>query len=540
MKNLLIFLLMLLSQFVAAQDTPPIVHDVVFSDDVEFVSREPIVDNVNRKLSLFYNDAWITIPYPDALGGVSIIERRSEAIYWLFTGAALWEADALTKTLAPIQSPCANEDSTIEWDAPYWGGWLQEYDLRTNWVYTRRGNDLFFCHLWTGELSAPLPPEFTHDYLSYDQAVFLSPDARFLIGLVEKNYHNIRVYSYEIATHTFRRIGDTGMLPVPHINVRRWLDNTKFMLIADDSHEWSWRYAYVGDITQPNSLHFAAEQYRYSPRIVAEEATIETMTGFTGEGFMREADGPDSCLLRVYDITTQAVTKYSIKDLCEFGLLIPDGSGDRLYRRVLPDGKNAELVRINHVTGTSKRLFVGEVELLGDWNGNDLISPDGHYALIEIDDSGAINMPQGWMNFTARYYQPKKYHILDLTDGTLHGMIPYSSYISWWSNTQLIDYDYNSESPMLFLIEDDVITMPIPAGYIMATDPTTQRLFLHTETNGILIYDVAAQTITPFITDLGFYRVDIQPSQNGDWQVFIASDEGGYNSMTWTVEVRLE
>jgi hypothetical protein len=193
----------------------------------------------------------------------------------------------------------------------------------------------------------------------------------------------------------------------------------------------------------------------------------------------------------IYPTPYSSVT-YPMSTLCDYGVVIPDGTGDRLYQAMYP---SAGLVRYNHVTGERHHIFVGEVERLGS------VSPRGTYARIGLGGSGIIDKIQ---DSSDDFDDPKDWPlVIRLSDGAFMGYVPSDAI---WLSDQHLWYDRT-----LYTITSHGITRsPMHVdSEVLLSQPETGHMIVRTKAGEYGLYSLFEQRMTPLFTYRGPYKVKI-------------------------------
>lgn len=474
-KALVVLWFLTAASTILAQTTLP--HPAtIFDDSVTILQVHPVVDNVQRTLTLYQDDAWQTIPYPNYLTEIdeprvhrvdgiwpSIFQRPDQSYIFLEpehdeVERRTWVTNPEYTRLHTISLPCG-EDTTLS--------------QGNSWIYTSIGEETYLCNGITSEVSPPLPePGGSWGYTGYslvDQPD-MSPDGRYLIlrGALTGNNYGDRFYSYEIETRTFRVIGEVRGF-FDHIGFSYWLSPSYFVVTARDMPEWSTTFQYVGNAGEINSLQSAISMLRFFPCPVYDPPGLEVMYAVMGDG---QTAGP--CFINFYDAETGQTRPYDTGALCEYGIPIPDGSGDQLFRAIYP---SAVVVRYNVFTGTRQNLYVGEVETLGP------VAPDGSRGLIALDDSGVVDTDQDpEFNFGVEL-EPTEYVVMDLDNGDILGSVPAD--VEWLTASYL----YNQEH--LYTVTDDGVTLSDLPGALLLALPDREQLLIETPEDTLIILNAA-------------------------------------------------
>ncbi len=457
----------------AQSSTLPTVDDI-FTEAAQVVKVHPVVDNEKRTLSIYEEGEWITLPYPDALtqiretqdrdssivypliaqrpGGIYLFPERVDATY----SYRVWRYFPELDGLYTVDSPCHADD----------------FSLTNPWVYSSIGNKTYLCNWITGETSPELPndPAWGASRFSSVDQPDLSPDGRYLLLSAYRQF-----YSYNFEDQQVRFMGEiTGRFD--NVGFSEWLTPTIFAVGASDMPEWSVRNVYVGDVEIINSLQFAINMLRFSPTPLYYPLGYQVMDAVMHDG---PTSGP--CFVEFHDLAKRYTTRYDTGSLCEYGIPIPDGSGDQLYRATYPGGV---VVRYNFLTGTRRNLYVGEVESLGP------IAPDGQLGLIALDDSGVVETDQDAdMNFGTAL-EPVEYVVMNLNDGQILGRVPAN--VKWLNSRTL----YNQEQIYRINLGNEVYSQGLPGTVLTVGQQDEQPyLVLKSADNELRLYDVSSTAV---------------------------------------------
>jgi hypothetical protein len=474
---LILLLGLLLVSPARAQMTPPL-PNALFGPPVVILTVHPIIDNAARTLWVYVNDAWRAIAYPDALlalesdsayEALPMIQRADSLYLALETradapGRQVWLADPARAQLEAINAPCNTE--TFSFSYP--------------WVYLDAEGQAVLCNWTTGALSPPLPDDFDWRLAMMNGLPTVSPDGRFVVlhspipGEAGQTIE--RFYSYEVESEQFRLMGEITDR-VDLIGVEGWLTPTIFLVMSENMPEWSMRQRYVGHADEADSLHFALRARRIPPRQAENPPELRAMPSV-----LKDGSTPGPCLLHIYDATTRQVSTHDTGALCEYGLPIPDGSGDELYRALYPA---AEVVRYNVRAGIGRTLFRGEVERLGE------ISPGGGYALIVLGHNGVVDRPHDMSEWDDPNYPTEALDlhevVIDLETGALLGRLPAEA--RWVGEGVLFD------DAQRYRVEAGGLSVkPLPGAVLLAEGG---RALLVTPERSLIVYDPFSDLTVP-------------------------------------------
>ncbi len=503
------------------QAAPPL-PDMIFDESVEILDVQPVVDNVNRTLSIYQADGWFTLPYSEYLTRIYTLGNyTSEVSYphiaqrpdhtYIFLEPAennytykVWIADPETERMYPIDAPCHTE----------------EFSFYNPWVYVPVGKDTYLCNWITEETSPALPERIGWGFNGYfyGRETDISPDGRYLLlqgpFSNSRGIHSNRLYSYEIETQTFRYMGQAGSMS-ESIGFGEWLTPTRFVVNASAMPEWSIRNRYVGDVTEVESLIFAIGMIRMQPEIVLDPPGIQAMGSV-----MLDGPTPGPCYVRFYDAETWRVNVYDTGVLCEYGIPIPDGSGDQLYRATYP---SAVVVRYNFFNGTRRNLFTGEVETLGP------VSPDGHWGLIALGNSALVDTDQDPDRNFGIQIEPTEYVIMDLNDGTIVGRVPAD--VQWLTSSYL----YNQNR--LFTVDDDGVRSSELSSEWLLPLPEKARMLIKTTHNELALYNPTDSSEMIIATIPDIYKVIARKSGDDIIRVTLYDPEDKLPNLSFDVRL---
>jgi hypothetical protein len=395
-----------------------------------------------------------------------------------------WILEAVNGTFTPIDPPCVVDRNLDEYDYSAVSWALQRTPITRAWVTTHDGNERRLCSILTEEYSEPLDPSTESAYL-----LTVTPNGEWAVLMDSDNgaghWPRYTFYSYNLLSGEFLSLGSFETETFEPAWFDSWLDSTHFVMRASEMPEWSVRWMYIGDVAQPESMAVAATTPRFWPQLILTPPSIE--------GLITEVwDGPETgpCFVEHYDAQTRTHAYYDLGTLCEYGIPLPDGSGDHLYRALEP---SMTLVRYNFRTGVRSALFTGEIEWIGS------VSPRGGYAVLGLGDNGAIEMiPDVGPNNSPcvidvaacleRYVQA--YVIVDLNTGELVADFPESS--EWFTDDTILVR--NSQQ----LVSMDGREQPLP-GIVILPLPDREQLLLQTSDSMVSLYTVATEELTPVV-----------------------------------------
>jgi hypothetical protein len=387
------------------------------------------------------------------------------------------------------------------------------------------------CENATGRLSSAMPEgavwmveQFSG--LAIPIAPVLSPDALGVAFIVEDPLSNTpafhaALYSYEIATDTFNRLGDFDIYTIR--NFEGWMSDTVVVFSTREMGEFATQFTYVADVTRPGSMTLAAETPRIEPVYNENPPSIEAVTGAEGLG------EPAHCIWSRYHGESGEREQIDLGNLCEpeYGSL----QGTGYYRDVEGvHSATATLVAFNPTTGERRDLYTGEIESV-EW-----VSGDERYAILTLDQNGLIDafpfLPDNqWglpgypllslVNLTTGetlYRMETSWAArLDDTVGPLSVVVPIHDSLFLAAMVDSARY-VNSGYPLtyhaiLVTLDNNGVAFGTRIGEIAAIFPGGQRVLLwgDSEHRSLSAYDVVTQDRVPVINDLdtGYFNLAV-------------------------------
>jgi hypothetical protein len=496
---------------------PPQPSDL-FARGVEVLYTYPAFDDPHRTLYLYRDGDWQSYPYPDELDTTSfeeagwdrplfyaferpdatwlIVQRDPDMLFGGFYNIS-WTFDPTNGVFRRIIPPCdATEETMSAWVNMEPIFLTERGPVPNPWVYAEENGQTILCSMLTEEKSVPLPGNVVTGS-GYGISPFLpdiSPDAKMAVFMTYEDRRPpwYTIYSYDLDTQATIRLGTLYPHWSEDVWFGMWIDNTRSLLYVEAMGEWQWRNLYVGDATQPDSLGFAMRKFRFWPRLLAFPPRIENMDSVMEDGF-----SPRPCSLKIYDLTTRRYAEYTTGNLCDYGILIPDGTGDRLYRAVDP---RASVVRYNVVTGQRQTLFTGEVERVRD------VSPGGRYAVIGLGNNGLVDIgedptfgPGGYPGLSIDDLEAMfvdTHLIMDLSTGAWVAEFP--AFGAWFSDEVILVMPPDAPHTLVKIVGGTLIESPLP-GQVLQVLTKRDQLLLQNEEGGIDLYTVSTGETTPVV-----------------------------------------
>lgn len=427
MKRLVFgFLLLLLPASLHAQESVPWPPDPsqIFALGVEVVSAEvvtlqplpddirPTADDETRIVKAFDQTArtWKEFPYPTEATilseNISVRPDGNILFNWYYGSKPsaqwpdAWMLDPTTGVFSKPQTVC--------------NGYIQDLSGNGEWVIfvSESDHETRMCFTETGAESPPLPlPHNMNWSLGYPlgDSPDVSPDGKWVAFMGYANddatpqaITDVQVYSYNVVTHTINHLGE-----VPFDNFsdgpgfRQWVSNIRGTISYGPPQESVSDYYYTFDVTQPDSLELITigwmYDYQENPLRYEYVTTDEFLEWKTGS----HSDSHVSCEFLLYD--TDGVHEYELGYDCIFAHIVRTGN-QYLYVRVDENPSDfSTLVQLDPDTGEQTDLFAGEIE------GIESVSPDGHYALIVMDQSGQVDLADSYFDYVSWENLPGAY-----------------------------------------------------------------------------------------------------------------------------------
>jgi hypothetical protein len=391
---------------IAQEDVPwPPDPMAFFTDAVEVVEvpgpiqLHPIVDNEERVIHIYDWDVneWREYPFPESMTEAQRYGRAAPRTLpdgqWLIATNLLDGMLPFSKYADPLGYWLLDPQTGIFSRPELACGQLRAPTGAGEWLVEQESADhpAYVCFTETNERVGPLPLLIDdHGRSAWWRHVGTSPNREWVVLY---NYTDQRFWGYQPMTERLVAIDNrSDTLMSQYFSISDWLDNTYFLVFADDLPTWSNRGLYGGDVSVENSFQPIIESVNY-PTYYDDPPRYELIPGLWGDGIGWRGTGnsPD-CILKVYYLETRTLEDYPLGKYCEPNLIIPQRDGARLYRYVNLDRSNpAQLIALKPQTGELEILYEGEVEIVYE------ISPDGRYVVLAVDDNGEIDiLPDSW------------------------------------------------------------------------------------------------------------------------------------------------
>lgn len=420
--------------------------EVLFTDAADVTFVQPIPDPANNLIYFYENGNWQAVENPEPANEIVrwelSIHENFEFIEYPYY--AIFPSDTyglLFEIIDPVSSHSevvgyengrfvrafSNACRDLTW-IPMPENVMQQFPEDTiwntgnmesttyDWTIRQQGEDVYLCHVQTGELAGPVPQLIDGFSLN------ISPDGRYallldgpppLVSL--RGDERETAYSFNFETGKWLYLGEFQI----HLADQefRWISNTDFFYMWHGASEWSGSSTVVGDVSQANSILEGPSTIRIPPFLSYDPPGLEA-----NYAARNDDNSYGGCYESFYDAVENSLYTLRMDGLCEYGLPIGDGSGDHLFRR------SRSLVRRNLVTGAQRTIYRGSFERLGP------VSPGGQWGLLEVDTDN--NMTLGIDDSEQINYIPShRFQIVNLNDGTMIGEIPDD--VFWLDTTTL-------------------------------------------------------------------------------------------------------
>jgi hypothetical protein len=529
--------------------------DDLFAPGVEIVRVDPVADNNARVLYLYESGEWRAYPYPDDFNAIGFPEgdseniarphvyERPDGLWFVFERDVekwyryhTWTLDPATGAFARVDPPCGVDR---ELDQQSGNSVLTEVleDEHTPfadaWVFVQTPRATMLCSMLSGAKTRMLPDNVVRwAYAAVPLLPAVSPDGRYVVFMTnywQPDSNHYEVYSYRPDTGDLIDLGRIYPDLSNDFDFLLWLDDTHFAFSFSDMPEWSGRNVYAGDASQPASVDYAASMLRFWPCIRSDPPSVEGL-----DAAMEDGPSAGPCFLEHYDALTRQRTLYDTGDLCDYGVPIPDGSGDRLHRTISPA---AALVRYGLDTGARMFLFIGEVETVG------AVSPGGSYAVIGLGRNGTIDIGQDpdpnsmGYRFGEEYVDSvvKVYVIIGLNTGMLIGEFP--RFAQWFTDDTFIVTPPDQPNRSV-RIQGGVLAEAELPGKVMLALPERGQLLLQNPDGSADLYTLETGIGTPLSTGVPGLSYSVRQQEDGMLRVSVArSLQPGTPPVTYTIRL---
>jgi hypothetical protein len=370
-------------------NTPPVIEPGdIFDDHALLIAELPVLTPDDTARTLFYFDPtrkeWDSYPYPEGLDEIGdpiySSRARPDDTYLINPRGFGWGQDVIDDVW--VFDPTTGEflqpgiACGVVKDFPGEGRWIIIEDHEPSLSH--------LCFTETGQRSPAIPA--TECLPQFRQPVVTAPNNEWVLlfcGGLE-----FTAFSYHIDTETFQYLGLSEPRENENVEIVRWIGKTTAVIHAYPSWNPPANLYYVADVDQTESLEFVAWDLYAAPLYYDDPPHLEWMPG----EFSRAGPGEFEGGLRSYDFTQREWTVFpDVEGVYGVSDIIPDGTGDRLYRSLNHDDSypyqsapSATLIRFNYGTGERRELFTGKVEWV------DSFSPGGRYAVLYLGNNGVV------------------------------------------------------------------------------------------------------------------------------------------------------
>ncbi|MCA9904053.1 MAG: hypothetical protein KC547_09360 [Anaerolineae bacterium] len=374
------------------------------------------------------------------------------------------------------------------------------------------------CNVADGRMSLPLPGEYSDWQIHHKDQT----DGFVLLSAQRANQTDgmATLFAFNPAKRDLQVVGefarDTMTRVSKILNESMQVLTTSSVPVPDPSE-----ITYVVNIAEQRLFQIPSQGFYHEDPLRVE--------------YFTPLDDDAACEIMNIDLLTENQTTYRLNTACyaEFE------QGDRRYYRVLNDaGTQADVVRVNELTGDSSTLFSGEVERI-HW-----VSDDERYLGLVIDSSGRVDTPAGSfirMNGST----DAQWVLVDLTNEShlfeTPAMIGGSAGI-WYPIPHIVSdgwlaLDGFTASNLLHIDDGAVIepttiqggiTLDIGNGWTIGYP--AERINEYGNVASYSLYNIHTQEVVPLI-DLGAHVIDYSfqnvPQYVGDNQFQVTLSFGG-------------
>jgi hypothetical protein len=275
-------------------------------------------------------------------------------------------------------------------------GELPIRQLDEKWVMIERDREQYLCEVATGKVSETLPLGWdfvsVHGYFGDSQKMATSPDGKYIVFV---GVYPLSDYLPTPATVFAYNTVSGDIYVVHHIivqeytRINRWVDGTDLVFLETGLNpEWSARTVFLLDVSRTDGYVDALTNVRFAPRYYADPPRLDAFHGWEnfGNGVWI------ACMIQQIDMAALRKIIHVYPD----GICVPEYGeplGVGYYRNVgivYTFPAPTQLIRYDTATRKQKVLFEGEIERVL-W-----VSEDERYALLLLDDDGAIGTVAGY------------------------------------------------------------------------------------------------------------------------------------------------
>ncbi|MBA3868177.1 MAG: WD40 repeat domain-containing protein [Anaerolineae bacterium] len=312
-----------------------------------------------------------------------------------------WHFELTTGQFTPFETICGDYARAIKGEG--------------EWVVATSNSKLYLCNTETGQSSKPLPAIEGVSAPAILRYPALSADGH---KLAFTFYYLTSVWVYDFQQNKLIPLGSmsTSAIFTPlDYPVIDWIDNERIVIEgATNNYGGDEYYLYAADASVEDNLEL------FYHRFVPYLSKLTNPTRFMWIGDSLEAESPEAtpdqtqeCTFHEFNPLTKKDMAYQIADVCSQGLIITDGSNDRLTLNYPHESNTPQsIIRFNRKTGFHQEIPVENLLGLGE------VSPDGHYVVVSIDQGQqdfqvAVLDLQTNMRLKPFYPTPKQYNYVE-------------------------------------------------------------------------------------------------------------------------------
>ncbi|MBA3874791.1 MAG: hypothetical protein H0X30_37150 [Anaerolineae bacterium] len=516
----------------------------------KLVNRLPILeaDDANRVFNYFdaQTISWVKFAYPDGLD--------SEENYTISRsdGTFLISSDGFCVMCAadPLKS-WVFEPSVGKFKHPEMAcGRFKDLPNEGYWtvIDDKSAGISRLCSTETGEVTAPIPSSNGSCSFDVDKPAVVSPNKQWI--LVFCGDTDFAAYSYEIATKTFRYLGSSKNGVSVYVEVVKWLDEDNAIIYAYPPWNPPSNTYYVVNVSKLGDLEEAASDLYIAPFYYDDPPHLEWMPCEFGNCGRKGNENHYG--LERYDFKTRTHIQYPYLDrIWGVGSVIPDGSGDRLYRSLNYDNRldmwtapSATLIRYNYETKQVIDLYTGEIEWFNSF------SPDGRYVVLFIGHNKTV-AANALLYENQANYKPDGQSTIQVFDLQTQKVV-YTAVgeswdtsefapigVQWITANQLLIFQDGKYDDLVVTFGNQITEKPIDLT-AFNDSPDRQRLIVKDQNGNLAVYEVASGNTIPIISreSLEKYSMVIHWNSNTDFDLRISNkDHEDIQFASWRVEV---
>jgi hypothetical protein len=388
----------------AQQNLPqPIDAETIFAtlELIEIVESLPLFVVTQEQVSFYDFDTqtWETYPFPEfpvsdgEIAEPTFIEYGSETYilkvdYYVPCGDDCEIYDESYIHYVPPRAALVRERYQLDRQfgkfrpfEPICGDHAQALPGEGEWVIFSSKDKTYICNTETGQTSAPLSSIAWGPTPALLNAPSLSTDNRWLVFTP---YYSLSIFAYDFVESKLTLLGTMPStspyfhMEYPQIN---WMDEHRIgienaTLNYTDDHF----YLFRADVMLPDSLQLLYHVNDFNVAKLDNPLRYQWVGRPTEGASLSDLPlGAEDCLFYEYEPMSDITRSVDVPGVCSLGMIIPDGSGDRLAAGVSLTDQSPILIRFDVQSGKKEEIHVDHLSWLNS------ISPDGRYVIVAVD-----------------------------------------------------------------------------------------------------------------------------------------------------------